>query len=59
MSISFGEPVELALLEEITSDEDPSIRAGLDVSAETRRKIEEIETNIRTNQQSSGTFLFR
>lgn len=59
MSMSFGEPIELALLEEVTSDQDPSIRNGWDVSAETRRQIEEIETNIRTNQQPSGTFLFR
>jgi hypothetical protein len=59
MSNGFGEPIRLNLVEEETSDENPAIGEGWEVSQETHREIEEIESSIRLSELRSGTFLFR
>jgi hypothetical protein len=59
MSTGHLEPIQLKLVDETTSDDNPAIRDGWEVSEETHRQIEEIESSIRLTEQRSGTFLFR
>lgn len=55
----FGEPIRLNVIEQVTSEQDPTVSDGWEVSEQAHRQIEEIEESIRSSEQRSGTFLFR
>jgi len=57
MTLGFGEPIQLTSLEEVTSDQDPSVGQGWEVSEETRSQIREIEASIRSSEERTGSFL--
>ena len=55
----FGKTLERPTIDEVTSSEGNIPGLGWEVTDETKREIEEIESNIRDAEQRSGNFIVR